>query len=77
MVVNFNQMWVVAREAADAGDDPQSVQALSKILSIKEGRRFISTLDLKDAKLCIEILHHVRSNPPSALRDANPHSSRD
>jgi serine/threonine protein kinase len=60
MSVNFDRLWGEARIATS---EAESVRTLAKILSSKDGRKFISNLELADAELCIEILDHVRMIP--------------
>lgn len=62
MATDFKASWRKARAAAST-DEAECIQTLAEILSLKEGRKFILALEAKDAKMCIEILHHVRSNP--------------
>ena len=62
MAVDYNRLWKRARTATD---ETESVRILAKILSSKDGRAFILDLEQQDAELCIEILDHVNSNPPS------------
>ena len=67
MVVNFNLLWNRARAAA-MSDEVESVRIMADILSSKEGRRFIASLELPEAELCIEILDYVRISPPSSSK---------
>lgn len=64
MVADFNKLW---KRVHTATDEAESVRALAKILSSKDGRTFILDLEPPDAELCIEILDHVSPNPPSTV----------
>ena len=64
MVADFNKLW---KRVHTATDEAESVRALAKILSSKDGRAFILDLEPPDAELCIEILDHVSPNPPSTV----------
>jgi len=68
MTVDFNRLWKKARTATD---EAESIRTLAEILTSKDGRAFILDLEVKDAELCIEILDHVNSNPPSAALDCH------
>ena len=59
MVADFDNLWKESRTAADKAE---SVRTLAKVLSVEDGREFISNLELVEAELCIEILDHVSSN---------------
>ena len=73
MADNFNKQWKKARAAMD---EAESVRALAKILSSKDGRTFILDLEPPEAELCIEILDYVSSNPPSRIHgDHSPTQS--
>ena len=58
MAVDFKASWKKARAIAQT-DEAECIRILAEILSSKEGRKFISTLDLRDSTMCIEILHHL------------------
>jgi hypothetical protein len=60
MTVDFDKLWKGSRTAAD---NAESVRTLAKVLSLEDGREFISNLELVEAELCIGILDHVSSNP--------------
>jgi len=66
MAVDYRQLWT---DAVSANNKPQAVQTLSDILVNNEGRAFLSRLDSKDARLCVEILDSVSRDLYS------PHSS--
>ena len=66
MTTDFNKMWRKARATFEV-DETESVRTLAKILSSADGRTFVSDMKSSDAMLCIEILDHVSSNPPSAV----------
>jgi hypothetical protein len=59
MVADFDNLW---KESCTAADKVESVRTLAKVLSLEDGREFISNLELVEAELCIEILGHVSSN---------------
>ena len=59
---NFSKLWKKARTATD---EAESIRALAKILSSKDGRAFIFDLEPLEAELCIEILDHVSADSPS------------
>ena len=67
MVVDFNLLWNRARSAATS-DEAESVRIMADILSSKEGRRFITSLELPEAELCIEILDYVQISPSSSSK---------
>ena len=59
---DFDELWTRARAA---GDKAESIRNLAGILSSKEGRMFILGLEPSDVELCIGLMDHVRSVPPS------------
>ena len=67
MTTDFNKLWAKVRTAEN---EAGAVRALIQILTSKDGRMFISGLELSDGVLCIEILDHVRSYLPSAVHHA-------
>ena len=62
MAADFKVSWKQARAAAST-DEAECIRILAEIVSSKEGRKFIFALEAKDARACIEILHHVRPHP--------------
>ena len=60
MLVNFNRLWKKARAAPN---ETEFIQSLAEILSSRDGRKYILTLNRQGAEQCIEIMVHVRSNP--------------
>jgi hypothetical protein len=58
-------------EVRTTENEEDAVRALAQILSSKEGRAFVLGLKPIDGVLCIELLDHVRSNPPSTTQDTN------
>ena len=57
MAKDYQRQW---QDITDTIDEAKAVRILAEILVEKEGRTFISSLERKDAELCIEILDHVR-----------------
>ena len=62
MPKDYQRLW---KDVTDTKDEGKAVRTLAEILVDKEGRSFISNLERKDAKLCIEILDQV--SPDSYL----------
>ena len=58
MSVNFTRLWKKARAAPN---ETEFVRSLAEILSSRDGRKFILTLNQEDAEQCIEIMDQVRS----------------
>ena len=56
MAKNYQPLW---EGVTSAEDEAGAIRILAEILADKEGRGFISRLERKDAKLCIELLDHV------------------
>lgn len=56
MAKDYRQLW---KDVTSTGDEGKAVRTLGEILLDKEGRIFISNLERKDAKICIEVLDHV------------------
>ena len=54
--MDYQRLW---KEVTSAIDEAKAVRTLAEILAEKEGRKFISRLERRDAELCIEILDHV------------------
>ena len=57
MAKDYRRLW---KDITNTIDEARAVWILAEILVEKEGRAFISSLESKDAELCIEILDHVR-----------------
>ena len=57
---DYQRLW---EDVTDTSDEGKAVRTLAGILLDKEGRKFISNLERKDAWLCIEILDHVSRDP--------------
>ena len=86
MVKDYQRLW---RDVANGIDETKSVRILTQILVDKEGRAFISRLERRDAKLCIEILdsvsrdlhlspfRHLRWSLSSGHHRARPQNSRE
>jgi hypothetical protein len=64
MAKSYQRLW---KDFTNASSEAKAVRALAEILTDKEGRTFISNLELRDAELCIEILdrvgHHLDLDP--------------
>jgi hypothetical protein len=73
MTVDFDKLWKGSRTAAD---NAESVRTLAKVLSLEDGREFISNLELVEAELCIGILDHVSSNPPPTITEGHSPTQR-
>ena len=56
MAKDYKRLW---KDIGNTADEGKVVRILSEILADKEGRRYISNLELKHAGLCIEILDGV------------------
>lgn len=56
MAKDYQRLW---EDVTNANGEAQAVRTLAKILTDKEGRGFISSLERRDAGLCIEILDRV------------------
>jgi len=61
---NYDQLW---KGSASAVDKARAIQTLGEILADPEGRGFVSRLDSKNARLCIEILDQVSRIPVPRL----------
>ena len=59
MARDFERMW---KDIASPNDEARAVRALAEILTEKEGRTFISSLERDDAEVCIDVLDNVSSN---------------
>ena len=67
MTTDFGKLWEEVRSAVS---EVEAIRALVQLLSSKDGRNFVSGLELSDGVLCIEIPDHVRSYLPSAVHHA-------
>ena len=74
MAKNYQQLWEDVT-ASSTVDEVKAVRTLAGILADKEGRVFISSLERKDAELCIEILDHVSRDLHSPSSPAQTVSS--
>jgi len=56
MAKDYRELW---KGVTGASDEDKAIRTLVEILLDKDGRSFISSLERRDAELCIEILDHV------------------
>ena len=56
MAKYYQRLW---KDVTRAIDEANAVRTLTEILADEEGRAFVSRLERKDAKSCIEILDRV------------------
>ena len=56
MAENYQQLW---KNVTNANGEVEAVRTLAEILTDREGRAFILSLERPDAELCIEILDRV------------------
>jgi len=59
MAKDYVRLW---KDVASTTDEGKAVRKLAEVLVDKEGRTFMSSLECKDAELCIEILDNVGRN---------------
>ena len=70
MAKNYQRLW---KDVTNANGEVEAVRTLANILTDREGRAFILSLERPDAELCIEILdrvsHHLDLVPSLVVSD--------
>ena len=56
MADHYQQLW---KDVTNANGEVEAVRTLAEILTDREGRAFILSLERPDAELCIDILDRV------------------